>query len=292
MGKHSVQKHGVNTDPTKGPHVSKPHKTRSICSKMSRASKLLKNKMLLSDRDFFSAISIRKDIGSDFLREMDSPICTSKTLLLPLSADQIAPGRCLFLSAFGHTSNLGFHCDICNSAETRRTTDVSPRDETVSTRPGDLLSVNLTFYHNADKVVHHKFFYLSLLSNSLDAVKQSFQQPGLLYAYVIFRSFSMSPFPIFTNHEGLMTMWLIFRQRDLHISENCLRLLVDNLPMYKIEIDCIRKDYIISFSPLVPEENRVSIPEASICEAITTLDFTDECKENFVYCNSLIMSNK
>lgn len=291
MGKHSVQKN-VTTDPTKGPRVSKPHETRSTCSKVSKSSKRLKNRLLLSDKDFFSAISIRKDIGSDFLREMDSPICTSKTLLLPLTADQIAPGRCLFLSTFGHTSNLGFHCDFCNSIETKRPTDVSPRDETVSTRPGDLLSVTLTFYHNADKVVPHKFFYLSLLNNSLEAVKQSFQQPGLLYAYVIFRSFSMSPFPIFTTHEGLLKMWLIFRQRDLHISENCLRLLVDNLPTYKIEIDCIKKDYIISFCPLAPEENRVTIPEASVCEAITTLDFTDECKENFVYCNSLIMSNK
>lgn len=250
MGKHSAPKNEGKMGPPIGPYVPKSRKTRSICSKASKKSKTLKNMVILSDSDFFSAISIRNDIGSDFLREMDSPICTSKTLLLPLTADQIAPGRCLFLSAFGHTSNLGFHCDFCNSAETRNNPDGSPRDEAASTRAGDLLSVNLTFYHNADKVVPHKFFYLSLLSNSLDAVKQSFQQPGLLYAYVIFRSFSMNPFPIFTIADDLLTMWLIFRQRDLHISENCLRLLVDNLPMYKIEIDCVRKDYIISFTPL------------------------------------------
>ncbi|AJG42996.1 hypothetical protein KM481_gp66 [Harp seal herpesvirus] len=261
-----------------------PYKAYSIKSKH-------KGDIAISNEDFFNGISLNKEFGRDFLREMDTPLCTSKTVCLPLDISEIAPGRCIALSPFGHTANMGFYCDQCcqtlTSAkchfkqQTPNKLFLGPNDE--------LCSVALSFYNNAEKVVQNKAFYLSLLSNSVHAIKQSFVQPSLLYGYLVLKTMCSDVVPLFTQGENnMLTMYATFKTESLHIGETCLRLLTDNMINYKITIDCIKKTYVIKFFPQHPEEKTPSVPETSICESIASLDFTDELKQELVNGHQII----
>lgn len=246
---------------------------------------------LTTDR-FFEAISLRRELGKDFLREMDTPICTFKTIFLPLEIGKIAPGKCLILSPFGHTSNLGFHCDQCSKDQQPsvslphgsnfKSTSREPQDDT--------FSVTLTFYNHADKVVQHKTFYLSLLCLSMSTVQMSFYQPGLFYAYFVVKSLYKDILPVFTmNQKKSLTMYILFKESHLHIGENCLRLLTDNLTSYLITLDCVKQTYMLKLSPVQPEEKIVNVRENQICEAISALDCTDELREEIARGLALIM---
>ncbi|AAC95594.1 orf 69 [Ateline gammaherpesvirus 3] len=228
----------------------------------------------ITDKIFFSAIASKKELGIDFLREMDAPICTSKTILLPLDLNSISPGRCIYLSPFGHTSNMEFRCEKCTESKTKGSGDVSQNH--------DLYSVTLVFYKNVDKVVKHKAFYLSLLSRSLENVKKSFMQPELLYAYVVVKEAGHNVFPIFFEKNESLSMCLTFKCQTLHIGESCLRMLMDNLPNYKISLDYIKDVYAMTFTQRFSVQRSISIAEDSICESVATLDFTDELREEIV----------
>nr|BEG23065.1 nuclear egress lamina protein [Macronycteris gammaherpesvirus 1]BEG23144.1 nuclear egress lamina protein [Macronycteris gammaherpesvirus 1] len=221
--------------------------------------------------DFFNGISCNIEFGKDFLREMDTPICTSKTICLPLDLDKVAPGRCLLLSPLEHTCNMGFHCEHCTKAKSCSSSKIGIKD--------DFNSVTLTFYNCASKVVQNKNFYLSLLSHSLSAVKQSFAQPSLLYAYVVLRTICEDVFPIFQVCGSSLQMYTLFKSSHLHIGVTCLRFLVDNLINYKVTLDCIKQTYVLKFFPLTQETNTMTVQETEICEAVTSLDYTDEIKQ-------------
>lgn len=236
----------------------------------------------LTTADFFSAISTRTELAKDFLREMDTPICTSKTVFLPLDISQISPGKCLLLSPFGHTTNLGFHCDRCSGDAQGFTLAPKPSQfkSGVEKKENDLFSVTLTFYNHADKVVQHKNYYLSLLCLSMQTVKMSFLQPGLFYGYMVLKQVFNDILPVFeVNAEKNLTMYLIFKPSHVHIGENYLRLLTDNLPDYMITMDCIKQTYILKFYPLHQEQKILNARENFICEAIAALDCTDELRE-------------
>lgn len=250
-----------------------------------------KNKKRLPEittSDFFKGITMNIEIGRDFLREMDTPICTSKTIFLPLELSLLAPGRCIVLCPFGHTSNMSFDCSYCSCVtESQKNTfsaTVSSQTNSIQLKENDeLYSVALTFYNHSDKVVQHKSFYLSLLSHSMETVRLSFKQPGLIYGYVILKQFCQQIFPIFNEtFNGLINMFIIFKSENLHIGETCLRLLTDKLPGYNLSIDCVRQTYILKFSPKSQEERSLTVPEDSICDAVSTLDYTDELKEEIL----------
>ncbi|AMA67427.1 nuclear egress lamina protein [Vespertilionid gammaherpesvirus 1] len=242
----------------------------------------------LSSSIFFAGISKNSELGKDFLREMDTPICTSKIIFLPLEIDQVAPGRCLVLSPFGHVSNMGFHCDCC-SDQASKTHKWQHNGNTMKKLNADeLYSVSVSFFNNAEKVVQNKNFYLSLLSHSMNTVKQSFLQPGLLYGYLVLRNLCEEMFPVFLEKENSLIMFTIFNHENLHIGEICLRLLTDNLPEYKITIDCIKQSYVIKFDPISVESKGASNSETAICEAISALDYTDEIKQEILNGQQLV----
>nr|WIV69334.1 hypothetical protein [Bovine gammaherpesvirus 4] len=266
----------------------KSHRSIKRLSK-SRSCKSLKNtktlRNLLTDFDFFSVISTRKELGMDFLREMNSPICTSKSILLPIDLYRVTPGRCLILSPYGYSSNMSFQCDACSSLDKLPTGTIANQhnksDPSLNT-PKELFSITLTFYHNVDKVVQHKNFYLSLLSNSMESVRQSFCQPSLLYTYIVLKSFGHNIFPIFRERTNALSMYLIFKNNEIHIGETSLRLFLDNLTAYLVTLDCVQKTYVLKMSPILPEETHITISQDSICDAICTLDCTDEIKEEII----------
>ncbi|BBB06523.1 nuclear egress lamina protein [Rhinolophus gammaherpesvirus 1] len=239
---------------------------------------------------FFNGITLNSEFGKDFLREMDTPICTSKIICLPLDVNQIAPGRCLVLSPLGHTCNMGFHCERCTRAENHSYSHFQAASpSTINPGSKDFNSVTLTFYNHASKVVQNKNLYLSLLSHSLNTVKQSFSQPSLLYIYIVLRTLCEDVFPIFVEGDkGLLCMYTIFKQDNLHIGEACLRLLIDNLVNYKVTLDCIRQTYVLKFEPLCAETNTMAVQEQEICESVTGLDYTDEIKQEIVNGQELV----
>nr|UQT64296.1 ORF69 [Human gammaherpesvirus 8] len=237
----------------------------------------------ISDKVFFSIISHRHELGVDFLREMETPICTSKTVMLPLDLSTVAPGRCVSLSPFGHSSNMGFQCALCPSTENPTVAQGSRPQTMVGDalkKNNELCSVALAFYHHADKVIQHKTFYLSLLSHSMDVVRQSFLQPGLLYANLVLKTFGHDPLPIFTTNNGMLTMCILFKTRALHLGETALRLLMDNLPNYKISADCCRQSYVVKFVPTHPDTASIAVQVHTICEAVAALDCTDEMRDD------------
>ncbi|QDQ69281.1 nuclear egress lamina protein [Colobine gammaherpesvirus 1] len=234
---------------------------------------------LVSDEMFFSVLAHRHELGMDFLREMDTLICTNKSVMLPLDLCTVAPGRCVSLSPFGHSSNMGFQCAVC-----------SQTDKTAVSRPtglggdalkanNELCSVALAFYNHADKIVQHKTFYLSLLSHSMDVVRLSFLQPGLLYAHLVLRAFGHEPLPIFVTSNNMLTLFLLFKTRELHLGETTLRLLMDNLPNYKVSMDCVKQNYVMRFTPVHRDTETITVPVHAICEAVTALDCTDELRD-------------
>nr|CAC84367.1 hypothetical protein [Saimiriine gammaherpesvirus 2] len=248
--------------------------SRSVKSRKSTKSRRHHPYIKLTDKMFFSAISSKKELGTDFLREMDAPICTSKTILLPLDLNSISPGRCIYLSPFGHSSNMEFQCEKCTESKNKGSGDVSQNH--------DLYSVTLVFYKNVDKVVKHKAFYLSLLSHSMENLKKSFTQPELLYAYVVVKEAGHNVFPIFFEKDDCLSICLTFKCQTLHIGESCLRMLMDNLPNYKISIDYIKDVYAMTFTQCFPIQRNISIAEDTICESVSTLDCTDELREEIV----------
>lgn len=258
--------------------------SRKAPSKASLTRGILRGHSKITTSDFFNGISINIEFGKDFLREMDTPICTSKIVTLPLNLSQIAPGRCVVFSPFGHTSNMSFHCDFCNTQGQTFQTNGLSKGQTVIKENDDLYSVALAFYNNAEKVVQHKAFYLSLLSHSMETVRKSFAQPGLLYGFITLKTYIHDVFPIFIEdaESGLLKMCAIFHSENLHISETCLRLLIDNLPQYQIMVDCIHQQYVLKIYPNGPEDKAVSVPEDNICKSVATLDYTDEMKQEIV----------
>ncbi|ALE14785.1 ORF69 [Felid gammaherpesvirus 1] len=247
----------------------------------------------ISHEDFFYGISANKEFGRDFLREMDTPICTSSAICLPVDINQVAPGRCILLSPFGHTANMGFYCNYCSQTlNNSQICNFNPQPSNKSMYMGqneELCSVALSFYNNAEKVVQHKGFYLSLLSNSMHLVKQSFKQPSLFYGYLVLKTFYQDIIPLFKEGEDkTITMYVTFKMDSLHIGETCLRLLTDNIKNYKIIIDCIKQVYVIKIFPQNPEEKTPTIPENSICDAVAALDFTDELKQELINSYELI----
>lgn len=264
-------------------HKFHPYKTHSIKS-------ACKPHASVSIFDFFNGITLNSEFGKDFLREMDTPICTSKIICLPLDVNQIAPGRCLVLSPLGHTCNMGFHCERCTRAENHSYSHFqATSSSTINPGSKDFNSVTLTFYNHASKVVQNKNFYLSLLSHSLNTVKQSFSQPSLLYIYIVLRTLCEDVFPIFVEGDkGLLCLYTIFKQDNLHIGEACLRLLIDNLVNYKVTLDCIRQTYVLKFEPLCAETNTMAVQEQEICESVTGLDYTDEIKQEIVNGQELV----
>ncbi|AIB03225.1 ORF69 [Bovine gammaherpesvirus 6] len=262
----------------------------SLCSAKRKKSKSIKSaiikkkKITLSNQDFFSGISLNHELGKDFLREMDTPICTSSTIFLPTDFSAVAPGRCLILSPYGHSSVLGFHCHECkphcSSAFNQNNVKSNDNDE--------ILSVSLCFLNHVEKVVQHKAFYLSLLGHSMNLVKQSLNQPSLLYCYIVLKKFCSKLFPIFTNHGGQITMFIIFNTSELHISETLLRILTDNVQGYSLSVDCFAGNYILAVKPRLAEEATVAVNVNKICDLVSELDFSDELKQDYVNGSSLI----
>lgn len=249
----------------------------------------LKKKIYLTDHDFFSGISLNYELGKDFLREMDTPICTSNIIFLPTTLISVPPGRCLILSPYGHSSALGFHCDECKgiSIKPSALTFNSQTQETLK-ETDEIFSQSLCFFNNVEKVLQNKSFYLSLLGHSMSTVRQSFKQPGLLYSYMILNKFCPKPFPIFTDDGCKLTMFITFCTSKLHIGETCLRIFSDNLQNYTITLDCFKGHYIIKFTLINHEENIVNVNVDKICEAVSQLDFSDELKQEFVNGTTLI----
>lgn len=245
----------------------------------------------LTNDEFFRAISINADLAKDFLREMDTPVCTSTAIFLPVELDRVAPGRCLALSPFGHTSTLGFDCAQCLGSIKTGSYDPKSKLEKQITEEEELRSVALCFYNNAERAVRYKAFYLSLLSISLNAVRGSLVQPGLLYGYTVLRTVGTEEiFPIFKidRNTSLLIMFVIFKSDTLHLGEACLRTLTENLSNYRMRIDCVKKTYVLAFVPLAPEPRSLSVQEDSICEAVSALDYSDELKQEIAWGTSLV----
>nr|QRE02551.1 hypothetical protein [Otarine gammaherpesvirus 4] len=279
----------------------------SVCSRRSRlslrAAKRLAHRArlkrhggagrLLTDADFFDGISLNHELGKDFLREMDTPICTSNTIFLPMAFSEVAPGRCLLLSPFGHLSILGCYCDQCGQRDGCVVRGSAPETPAVTGAPsctygGELASVGLSFYNNADRVIQNRSFYLSLLSHSMDTVRSSFAQPSLMYAFLVFKTLCPDGFPVFfCNTMGLLSMRMVFQTQTLHLSEVCLRLLTDNLQCYSVTVDCVKQAYVVTIHPLALEDRSVTVAEDAICDAVSALDYSDELKHEILTCTSI-----
>ncbi|AAX58105.1 ORF69 [Ovine gammaherpesvirus 2] len=251
----------------------------------AKSSLIKKKKVALTNDDFFTGISINYELGKDFLREMDTPICTSKTIFLPVTLSEVAPGRCLILSPYGHSSVLGFHCHECRPENNTSFTQTQK-----STDNEELFSVTLCFLNNVEKVVQHKAFYLSLLGHSMNVVKQSLGQPSLLYCYTVLKRFHQQLFPIFSAEGHLLTMYIIFSTQTLHISETLLRILVDNIENHNLSLDCFSGHYILTVKPKSLEESSLNVSVSKICDLVAQLDFSDELKQEYLNGSALISS--
>lgn len=243
-----------------------------------RSVQNLKQVAFLTTENFYKAISRNLEFGRDFLREMDCPLCLSKPVLLPLNLSDVAPGRCLSLSPFGHNLVMEFQCETCaRPGQVNKSSTSPPRDD-------ELFSITLAFYNNAGKVLLHKAFYLSLLSQSMDLVRRSFLQPSLLYAFLVIKTFSgQNIVPVFTSGDLGISMYIIFNSINLHINETCIRLLSENMTHYKNSIDCTGDGtYIMNIAPITMELQKINISHEEICEAINNLDYTDEIKGEIV----------
>lgn len=155
----------------------------------------------------------------------------------------------------------------------------------------ELYSVTLTVYNHADEVVQNKAYYLSLLCMSAGTLKSSFAQPGLFYAYYVLRASGHAILPVFeVGPAGNLTMFTLFKNTVVHIGENCLRMLTDNLPEYVITLDCVKQTYVLRFTPTHPERPMVNMRETQICEAVAALDLTDELREDISRGLALVLS--
>ncbi|AAN64284.1 ORF63 [callitrichine gammaherpesvirus 3] len=227
---------------------------------------------------FFTGISTNFELGKDFLREINRPICVSKSISVPLRLASVPPGRCLKLSSFGHSLVMGSHCDVCAG---RAILDI----------PQELGSIQLSFFNNVHQVLAHKQFYVSLLSNSPDAVKAGIRQPTLLYAFILAGHFDLKACPVFTfNPRGKLTMFLMVPGTSLHLSETCLKLLSGNIcPTYNITLDLIGETFCLHFEPLEGvQEKTISVDESAIYEAIKGLDWSDELRLQIINYTQLI----
>lgn len=83
-------------------------------------------------------------------------------------------------------------------------------------------------------------------------------------------------------------MYTLFKNENLHIGEACLRLIIDNMLNYKVTLDCIKQTYVLKFEPIYPETNTMTVQEVEICEAVTSLDYTDEIKQEIVNGQELV----
>ncbi|AAC58117.1 ORF69 [Alcelaphine gammaherpesvirus 1] len=249
----------------------------------AKSATLKKKKVFLSNSEFFAGVSTNYELGKDFLREMDTPICTSNTVFLPVKFSDVAPGRCLTLSPYGHSSVLGFHCQECKPDSSSGFTQAQQSAES-----NELLSVNLCFLNNVEKVVQHKAFYLSLLGHSMNTVKQSLGQPSLLYCYTVLKKFYPQIFPIFTANGPMLTMYIIFTSLTLHVSEAVLRILTDNVENHNLSADCYKGHYILSIEPQALEESNLNVCVTKICDLVAQLDFSDELKQEYVNGSTLI----
>ncbi|AGY30756.1 ORF69 [Retroperitoneal fibromatosis-associated herpesvirus] len=279
-------------------HMPPDRRRASHASKMSLGKRrhhsvhrdLKRPRLQVSDQVFFSVLANRHELGMDFLREMDTPICTNKSVMLPLDLSTVAPGRCVSLSPFGHSSNMGFQCVLCSPSDKAAVARASGLGGDTLKANSELCSVALAFYHHADKVVQHKTFYLSLLSHSMDVVRLSFLQPGLLYAHLVLRTFGHDPLPIFITSNNMLTLFLIFKTRELHLGETTLRLLMDNLPNYRVSVDCLKQSYVIRFAPDHRDTEAMTVPVHTICEAVAALDCTDELRDDIQKGTALVTS--
>lgn len=297
---------GLHTSYLPKPITCKSISGRSIRSRLTKksrfhplthknrctASSIKTKKRNLTDAEFFNGLTTKRELGLDFLREMNCPIDISRPLLLPVSLNDLAPGRCLTLSPFGHASNLCFHCEICSQKNSTNSTGHDTGLEIPTQQQNELSSVALTFFHQSDKIISHKVFYGSLLSNSPEFVTKSFSQPGLLYTYTIIKQLcpGPEPIPVFQQTlDELLIMHLIFKVRDLHLNESCLRLLTDNLPNYHITVDCVQKQYLLRLTPLHPEEKTVTVAEQQISDSIMGLDISDELKDEIHRASKIVL---
>ncbi|AAB66419.1 hypothetical protein [Murine herpesvirus strain 4556] len=236
---------------------------------------------------FFNLIYKRQDLGLDFLREMSEPLCTSRPVLLPLNLKNIAPGRCISLTPFGHTDNLGFQCETCTDPNLNKS--IPPKLEDPAFSKNELCSVTLTFYQQAEQVIQHKQFYLSLLNLSMDAVRNSLTQPGLLYCYLVTKAFMLEGFPIFFEEtNGMLGLYLVFRRDLLHLHESYLRLLIDNLGNYDISVDSVGRSYIIKLCPVGNVSRIPTIPADNVCLAVNNLDYGDDVKASWIECFNIV----
>lgn len=243
----------------------------------------------MTTEKFFNGISHNPEYGKDFLREMDLPLCNSKPVQLPLNLRTVHPGRCIELSVFGHSAIMGFQCEECTRTQSNGGKKAGFIDQNKHIQLGpnnenELFSITLAFYNNADKVVQHKGFYLSLLSHSLETVKQSFAQPSLLYTYLLFKNYYKQPLiPVFTPGENGLAMFLLFDDaKTLHVNEQCIRLAADNLIYYSITFDCLQGTYVMALRPEYRECQKINIAEDDICAAVAALDYSDEIKEAII----------
>lgn len=242
-----------------------------------------KSKNKISLTSFFNGICSNYELGKDFLKEMNMPICTSHTINVPITINTIFPGRCLNLSPFGHSLILGSHCEKCTLYE-------------LNSIPTEFNSLELLFFNNVGKYIENKAFYLSLLSLSIDAILISFRQPCLIYSYILFNHFIQGSCPIFTSTEnGKIRMFLFFKTLSIHVCETCLKLLCEHVGNnYDITVDITNECIFFSFYPNALEEKPLAADKETILENIKTLECSDELRHNistFTYlCDSICKS--
>ncbi|AZB49169.1 hypothetical protein [Vombatid gammaherpesvirus 1] len=235
---------------------------------------------------FFQLVTKKPQVGRDFIREMSIPVSSDNTVFLPLNVRRLPPGRCIMLSPFGHKSVLEFHCGSCRKAyhgiaEAHFSALLSGHQISTSHEVDEVNSLPLTVFNNASKVIQHKLFYLSLLSQSMDTMRANFKQPGLFYAYFTLAKFCPGGCPIFRRqaNTGLLRMITVYRSTSVHIGDTCLQSLCENLPEYKISIDTVNKVYYVSIEPREKENKNIALNEDAICEAVASLDCSDELRQ-------------
>ncbi|ADW24411.1 hypothetical protein RHVP.69 [Cricetid gammaherpesvirus 2] len=289
MGVHSLTRrniHRASQKSARGSSAASVTSGTSIKSASSVRGGLSRRERV---RGFFTLLSTRRDLGRDFLREMVAPICNATPVLLPLDLRTVSPGRCVSLTPYGHTSNMGFQCKTCADAWQHNNQETPlPKLDDPAFSKNELCSVTLAFYQQAGKVIQNKLFYLSLLHTSMDAVRASLCQPGLLYSFLVTRAFGKTPFPIFFPHEKHLGVNLIFKDDCLHLHESCLRLLIDNLSDYEISVDSINSSYILKLTPTGNVGKAAVIPMEPICEAVAGLECGDDLKAQFIDCMNIV----
>lgn len=252
---------------------------------------------MINSTMFFALITKKPQVGRDFLREMSIPVSSDNTVFLPLNVRRLPPGRCIMLSPFGHKSVIEFHCGTCrkippNDSDLAFKMLLSGRQTSMQTPDTDEAnSLPLTVFNNAPKVIQHKLFYLSLLSQSMDMLRASFKQPGLFYAHFILAKFCPGGFPVFKreSNTGLLSMITVYRSQRVHVGEGCLQALCENMPEYNVSIDItLNKVYIVVIEPRESETKLVSLQEESICDAVAALDCSDEMKQELITMYNLV----